>query len=163
SRQQLERAQAVGARARLYRRAQRLRGDECLAAPAGHDQARRERRQGAGQPQEVRAHRAFPCYFDTGGTRLSAASTNCVASAAMIVALAPFAATEFPAQRQGTATRSRRARMIFYRGWGILVLLVPFAWIFLFVGIMIGTGYYEPDEAKAAVVIYRFGALAFAL
>jgi hypothetical protein len=53
--------------------------------------------------------------------------------------------------------------MIFWRGWGILVLLVPFAWIFLIVGIMIGIGYYDPDEARVAALIYRLGALAFAL
>jgi hypothetical protein len=45
--------------------------------------------------------------------------------------------------------------IVFWRGWGILVLLVPFAWIFLLVGIMIGWGTYEPDPQKAAAFTYR--------
>ena len=51
--QQSRRPQAVGAGTRLYRRARRLGGNEHLAAQAGHDEAGRERRQGAGQSQSI--------------------------------------------------------------------------------------------------------------
>ncbi len=53
--------------------------------------------------------------------------------------------------------------MIFFRGWGSLVFFVPFFWIFVLVGVGIGTGYYEPDAAKLTVVMYRGAALALAL
>jgi len=48
-----------------------------------------------------------------------------------------------------------------WRGWGHLVFFVPFAWIFVLVGVLIGSNYHEPDEAKA--MVYRAGALALAL
>ena len=51
--QQPRRTQTIGARTRLHRCSQRLAGNEHLAAQAGHDQGRRERRQGAGKPQDV--------------------------------------------------------------------------------------------------------------
>ena len=53
--------------------------------------------------------------------------------------------------------------MIFWRGWGILVFIVTFAWIFIAIGIMISTGSYEPDEAKAAADIDRLFALSLIL
>lgn len=53
--------------------------------------------------------------------------------------------------------------VIFWRGWGIIVLFVPFAWIFLLVGLVIAGEYYEPDPAKAAAMVYRMGAAALAL
>jgi hypothetical protein len=53
--------------------------------------------------------------------------------------------------------------VVFWRGWGILVLFVPFAWLFVVVGVMIGWGTYEPDAAKAAATTYRMGALSFLL
>ena len=49
--------------------------------------------------------------------------------------------------------------MLFWRGWGILVFVVTFAWIFIAIGIMISSGFYEPDEAKATADIYRLFAL----
>jgi hypothetical protein len=33
--------------------------------------------------------------------------------------------------------------IIFWRGWGVLVFFVPFVWIFILVGVMIGWDYYE--------------------
>jgi hypothetical protein len=53
--------------------------------------------------------------------------------------------------------------IMFWRGWGILVFFVPFVWIFILVGVMIGWDYYEPDPAKAAAMAYRLVALALAL
>ena len=53
--------------------------------------------------------------------------------------------------------------MIFWRGWGILVFLVTFGWIFLLIGIMIATEYHEPDEAKGAAVTDLIFALALIL
>jgi hypothetical protein len=53
--------------------------------------------------------------------------------------------------------------IIFWRGVGFLVFFVPFAWIFLLVGIMIGIGSHEPDPHKATVFVHRLFALAFAL
>ncbi len=53
--------------------------------------------------------------------------------------------------------------LIIWRGWGHLVFFVPFAWIFVLVGIMIGFEYYEPDPQKAAAFAYRLFALAFLL
>ena len=49
--------------------------------------------------------------------------------------------------------------MIFWRGWGILVFIVTFAWIFTAIGILISSGFHEPDEAKATADIYRLFAL----
>ena len=46
---------------------------------------------------------------------------------------------------------------------GHLVFFVPFAWIFVLIGFLIGSDYHEPDEAKALAMIYRMGALALAL
>jgi hypothetical protein len=45
--------------------------------------------------------------------------------------------------------------MVHYRGWGLLVLIVPFAWVFAMIGMLIFTGYYEPDPAKAAATSWR--------
>src|SRR5262249_42647393 len=56
--QRPRRPQATGAGARLHRRPRWLGGDERLAAKAGHDEACRERRQGAGQSQGMRETRA---------------------------------------------------------------------------------------------------------
>jgi hypothetical protein len=53
--------------------------------------------------------------------------------------------------------------MLFWRGWGHLVFFVPFAWIFVLVGVLIGSNYHEPDEAKAEAMVYRAGGLALAL
>lgn len=53
--------------------------------------------------------------------------------------------------------------MLIWRGWGHLVFFVPFAWIFVLIAILIGSNYYEPDEAKVEAMIYRTGALALAL
>ncbi len=49
--------------------------------------------------------------------------------------------------------------MLFWRGWGILVFFIPIVWIFIAIGIMISSGSYEPDEAKATADIYRLFAL----
>lgn len=53
--------------------------------------------------------------------------------------------------------------MIFWRGWGILVFAVTIAWMFIAIGMMISTGSYEPDEAKAAADIDRLFALSLIL
>ena len=53
--------------------------------------------------------------------------------------------------------------IVFWRGWGILVLFVPLAWIFLLIGIMIGWGSYEPDPQKAEAFTYRLFGLALLL
>jgi hypothetical protein len=53
--------------------------------------------------------------------------------------------------------------MIFWRGWGILVFIVTFAWMFIAIGLMISSGSYEPDEAKAAADIDRLFALCLIL
>jgi hypothetical protein len=53
--------------------------------------------------------------------------------------------------------------MLFWRGWGILVFFVPFLWIFILAGVLIGSGAYEPDPVKASAAIDRLFALAFAL
>lgn len=53
--------------------------------------------------------------------------------------------------------------MLFWRGWGIAVFLIPFLWIFILIGVMAGAGYYEPDSVKAAAAVDRLFALAFAL
>jgi len=39
-----------------------------------------------------------------------------------------------------------------YRGWGILVLIVPFAWIFAMIALVIAFGHYEPNLAKAGAM-----------
>lgn len=53
--------------------------------------------------------------------------------------------------------------IFFWRGWGITVFFIPFVWIFILVGVMLGMDYYEPDPVKAAAATYRMFALAFAL
>lgn len=53
--------------------------------------------------------------------------------------------------------------MLIWRGWGHLVFFVPFAWIFVLIAVVIGSNYYEPDEAKLDAMIFRLGALALAL
>jgi len=53
--------------------------------------------------------------------------------------------------------------MLFWRGWGILVFVVTFAWIFILIGFMIASGYHEPDAAKAAAYTDRLFAQAFLL
>jgi hypothetical protein len=45
--------------------------------------------------------------------------------------------------------------MIVWRGWGILIVVVPLAW---WIAIVIGFavwGYYQPDHDKAAAFVYR--------
>jgi hypothetical protein len=49
--------------------------------------------------------------------------------------------------------------MIFWRGWGIWVFVVTIVWIFIAIGMLLSTGAYEPDEAKAAADIDRLVAL----
>lgn len=56
-----------------------------------------------------------------------------------------------------------RQEMIFWRGWGILVLCVWVVWICISVGIMISAGSYEPDEVKAAADTDRLFALSLIL
>ncbi len=56
-----------------------------------------------------------------------------------------------------------RRGMIFWRGWGILVFIIAFASIFIGIGIMISSGTYEPDEAKATAYVYRLFALCLIL
>jgi hypothetical protein len=53
--------------------------------------------------------------------------------------------------------------MLFWKGWGILVFIVTFAWMFIVIGIMIATGFHEPDEAKAAAATDLLFALSFIL
>ncbi len=53
--------------------------------------------------------------------------------------------------------------MLFWRGWGILVFIVTFAWIFIAIGIVISSGFHEPDEAKATAYIYQLFALCLIL
>ena len=53
--------------------------------------------------------------------------------------------------------------MIFWRGWGILVFIATFGWMFILIGIMIASDSYEPDEVKAAVETDRLFALSLAL
>ncbi len=53
--------------------------------------------------------------------------------------------------------------MLFWRGWGILVFFIPFLWIFILIGVLIGSGAYEPDPVKAAAGTDRLFAFAFAL
>ncbi len=53
--------------------------------------------------------------------------------------------------------------IVFWRGYGILVLFVP---LFALLGtalLMVALGYYEPDRMKAAAAVYRLGAAALAL
>jgi hypothetical protein len=52
--------------------------------------------------------------------------------------------------------------MLFWRGWGILVFFRPFVWIFILLGVLLGSGS-QPDPAKAAAAVDRMFALAFAL
>ncbi len=53
--------------------------------------------------------------------------------------------------------------MIFWRGWGILVFIITFVWIFILIGIMIAAEFYEPDAVKAAVYTDRLFSLSFIL
>jgi hypothetical protein len=39
-----------------------------------------------------------------------------------------------------------------YRGWGILVLIVPFAWIFAMIALVLAFGRYEPNLARAGAM-----------
>jgi hypothetical protein len=57
----------------------------------------------------------------------------------------------------------RREEMLFWRGWGILVFIITFALIFIAIGIVISSGFHEPDEAKATAFIYRLFALCLIL
>jgi hypothetical protein len=45
--------------------------------------------------------------------------------------------------------------MFEYRGWGILVWIVPFAWIFVMIALGLAFGHYEPDQAKAGAMADR--------
>src|SRR6185369_6234222 len=56
-----------------------------------------------------------------------------------------------------------RPMIVFWRGYGILVLFVPLFALFGAVLLMVALGYHEPDEAKAAAMIYRMGAAALAV
>ena len=53
--------------------------------------------------------------------------------------------------------------MIFWRGWGIWVFVVTIVWIFIGIGLLISSGTYEPDAAKAAADIDRLIALCLIL
>jgi hypothetical protein len=45
--------------------------------------------------------------------------------------------------------------MFEYRGWGILVWIAPFAWIFVMIALGIALGHYEPNLAKAGAMADR--------
>jgi hypothetical protein len=45
--------------------------------------------------------------------------------------------------------------MFEYRGWGILVWIVPFAWIFAMIAVVLAIGHYEPNLAKAGAIADR--------
>ncbi len=53
--------------------------------------------------------------------------------------------------------------MLFWRGWGIWVFIITVAWFFILIGIMISSGFHEPDDAKAAADIDRLFALSLIL
>ncbi|MFB3886238.1 MAG: hypothetical protein ACE144_13515 [Thermodesulfobacteriota bacterium] len=53
--------------------------------------------------------------------------------------------------------------MLFWRGWGILVFVATFGWLFILMGIVIAGGSHEPDAAKAAADTDRLFALSFLL
>ena len=53
--------------------------------------------------------------------------------------------------------------MLFWRGWGILVFVVTFAWIFILIGITIAAESHEPDESKAAAFTDRLFAVSLIL
>ncbi len=53
--------------------------------------------------------------------------------------------------------------MLFWRGCGILVLIITFAWIFVLIGVMIATESHDPDPIKAAAFVDRLFAMAFLL
>lgn len=42
-----------------------------------------------------------------------------------------------------------------YRGWGLMVLIVPFACIFVMIALVIAFGHYEPNLAKAGAIADR--------
>jgi len=45
--------------------------------------------------------------------------------------------------------------MFEYRGWGILVWIVPFAWIFVMIALALALGHYEPNAARAGALAAR--------
>jgi MFS superfamily sulfate permease-like transporter len=53
--------------------------------------------------------------------------------------------------------------VVFWRGYGILVLFAPLLCMLGAVLIMVGIGTYEPDEVKAAAMVYREGAAGLAV
>ena len=53
--------------------------------------------------------------------------------------------------------------VVFWRGYGILVLFAPLVWMLLAVLVMVFSGYHEPDNMKAAAAVYRVGAAGLAL
>jgi hypothetical protein len=53
--------------------------------------------------------------------------------------------------------------MLFWKGWGILVFVATFGWLFLLMGIMIAMDSHEPDASKAAADTDLLFALAFIL
>lgn len=53
--------------------------------------------------------------------------------------------------------------MLFWRGWGICVFVVTFAWIFILIGIMIASGSHDPDAVRAAIFVDNLFALSFIL
>lgn len=53
--------------------------------------------------------------------------------------------------------------VIFWRGWGILVLFAPLIWMVALLMVMVFSGYHEPDPERAAATLYRMGAAGLAL
>ncbi len=53
--------------------------------------------------------------------------------------------------------------IIFWRGWGALVLFAPLLWILAAVMILIGIDYHESDADMAAATIYRLCAAGLAV
>jgi hypothetical protein len=52
--------------------------------------------------------------------------------------------------------------ILFWRGWGLLVLFVPLAWLVaVLLGIVV-SDWHEPDALKAMATIYRLGAAGLA-
>ncbi len=53
--------------------------------------------------------------------------------------------------------------VVFWRGWGILVLFAPLVWMLVAVLVPVFMGYHEPDHARAAAMVYRTGAAGLAI
>lgn len=52
--------------------------------------------------------------------------------------------------------------VIFWRGWGYLVLFIPLAWLVAALLAIVLSEWHEPDTIKAMATIYRIGAAALA-